>query len=123
MTVNKELLVATLHHIEENPEEWEQSTWRCSSGMCFAGTAAVLAGGRWTNTTANDGVDDGDNLLWSSPDEPGAAEQDGHWIIEVDRRACNILGLPYADTVLEPLFDPTNKLPDLRRIVGELVAE
>lgn len=34
---------AVLAQIEAHPETWDQSTWRCQTGMCFAGWAAELS--------------------------------------------------------------------------------
>ncbi len=63
--INIPLLVETLSHIEYFPETWEQSDWRalvydyqtssynlqnktrCGANMCFAGHAAMVAGGKW----------------------------------------------------------------------------
>jgi hypothetical protein len=45
--VNVELLEKTLDHITKNPDEWNQAHWRCETGMCFAGHAAMLAGAKW----------------------------------------------------------------------------
>lgn len=48
--VNTDLLERTMLHILDKPGEWLQSSWRCESGMCFAGWAATLAGGQWLLT-------------------------------------------------------------------------
>jgi hypothetical protein len=46
--LNIPLLRKTMEHIETHPEEWSQTTWAvrtpCGTTMCFAGTAAFLAG-------------------------------------------------------------------------------
>jgi hypothetical protein len=44
MAANMDLIARTLGQIIVNPEEWTQATWRCGSGMCFAGHAAALSG-------------------------------------------------------------------------------
>lgn len=44
MAVNMDLIALTLGKIITTPEEWKQSTWRCGTGMCFAGHAAAIAG-------------------------------------------------------------------------------
>lgn len=36
---------AALDAIRANPNGWDQSAWRCETGMCFAGHVAQLAGG------------------------------------------------------------------------------
>lgn len=47
MARNKELLRQTLEHIKANPQDWEQWTWRCETGMCYAGHAGMKAGFKW----------------------------------------------------------------------------
>src|SRR5690606_2757920 len=56
VTVNADLLKRTLTHIETHPDTWNQAEYRCRTGLCFAGWAAVLAGGVWLSTDP-DGVD------------------------------------------------------------------
>jgi hypothetical protein len=41
---NVPLLRATFAVIKNHPEHWDQGDWRCSTGMCFAGWASVIAG-------------------------------------------------------------------------------
>ena len=41
---NAERLKQVLAHIEQHPEEWDQSRWHCGSSHCFCGTAQILAG-------------------------------------------------------------------------------
>jgi len=50
----RELAYATLDYIKSHPEEWEQTEWRCESGMCFAGHAAILGGAVWVKQNLND---------------------------------------------------------------------
>lgn len=38
----RDLLVSTYHFIKQNPETWAQETWRCDTGMCFAGWLITL---------------------------------------------------------------------------------
>lgn len=38
-----DLAIATLAAIKNNPQHWDQATWRCSTGMCFAGWAISIA--------------------------------------------------------------------------------
>ena len=45
--INVPLAERVLGHITAFPDEHEQNTWRCESGMCFAGWAAQLAGYKW----------------------------------------------------------------------------
>ncbi len=53
MSPNLPLLRQTLEAIKANPETWDQSAWRCSTGMCFAeaGAATFLVAGS-THPTA-----------------------------------------------------------------------
>ena len=43
----KKLAYDTLDYIKAHPERWDQGEWRCSTGMCYAGWLATLAGGTW----------------------------------------------------------------------------
>lgn len=47
-----DLLDRVLHHIDGNPE-WKQGSYRCDSGMCFAGWTVALAGGQWVSDDIN----------------------------------------------------------------------
>lgn len=107
MTVNVDLLQRTLAHIEAHPEEWNQGTWRCGTAACFAGHAAILAGAQW-----------------AEPDYETAPWLDNEKVItpsgerrEVFDYAPEVLGLAHHS---HPLFNASNDLEDLRRIVGEL---
>lgn len=111
-TPNTGLLKQTLAHIEANPNEWEQEFYRCETGMCFAGWAAQLAGGKW--------ADDPDgSYLVAEPEDP-TEERDGD-LIDIVFRARRILGLTGKQA--SKLFAAYNDITDLRRIVAELCAE
>lgn len=116
MSINVPLLKTTLAYIEAHPEEWDQSEWRCGTGACFAGHAAILHGAKWRGRNATD-------MHVISPD--GATYM-------VDSYAREALGLelrPYTDPNDKvcyygiELFRAGNSLDDLRRIVGELCAQ
>jgi len=47
MKFNTYLADATIGAIEANPESHNQGDWRCETGMCFAGWAAVVNGAKW----------------------------------------------------------------------------
>lgn len=49
MTKNFDLLYTVLHHIKAHPETHDQRTWRCRTGMCFAGWAVPLSGARFVS--------------------------------------------------------------------------
>jgi hypothetical protein len=42
-----------LQQIKLYPEHWDQTSWRCSSGMCFAGHVTALNGFEWVLDTSN----------------------------------------------------------------------
>jgi hypothetical protein len=44
---NTELAYRVLDHITAHPETWNQEEWRCRSGQCFAGWAALMSGWQW----------------------------------------------------------------------------
>lgn len=104
MPVNVPLLRKTLEHIEAHPGEWDQENYRCGSAACFAGHAALLAGGEWDRP--NEPLDD---YLAPSSDRPFET---------ADERAVSVLGLEQWQA--DRLFDGGNSLDDLRRIVAEL---
>lgn len=105
MTVNVELLDRTLAYIEAHPEEWTQEHYRCRSGCCFAGHAALLSGARWASNNSN---------------AADVKAGDGHPLEMVWERAARVLGLTGEEA--DDLFSPGNKLDDLRRIVADLKA-
>jgi hypothetical protein len=117
--INVPLLKQTLAHIEANPEDWYQRTWRCKSGMCFAGWAADLAGGEWyagpEDTYAHE--------LIAEPDEPNSftLSHSGALVVHAEDRATRLLGL--TDEQSATLFYEDNTLADLRRIVADLTKE
>lgn len=113
---NANLLNLTLDHILAHPETWEQKLFRCETGMCFAGWACELDGGKWafpvegnheTFLVARD--DDDDDVIF---------ELDGQEVVDVEIRARRILGL--TDRQGGDLFFADNNILDLRRIVGQL---
>jgi hypothetical protein len=117
---NVPLLRQTLAHIEAHPEDWNQGSWRCDTAACFAGHAALLAGATWAHR-AEDGVDL-ENLADIDPEAyeavcPPRAEG----TVRVSTYAQQVLGIKLGDAAR--LFEATNELDDLRRIVDELCAE
>lgn len=44
---NHPRLLASLNWAEQHPEQHNQLSWRCETGMCFAGITATLAGAQW----------------------------------------------------------------------------
>lgn len=122
MTVNVELLDRTLAHVETHESEWNQTVWRCRTGMCFAGWAVTLDGGTWaypeTAMWDQESTDPRACLLADSDDPPGDIDDDD--VVHVDDRARRVLGLNYEQG--EDLFSSYNTLDDLRRIVADIKA-
>lgn len=130
MTVNAAALRETLAHIEALPNQagWIQGSYRCESGMCFAGWRCHLSGGQWAT-----GPDDRrtvrfpDHELWFAAScliaEPGdtyVADLDGVRVTTAHHRAARLLGLTEGQAA--ELFDGCNDLDDLRENVRLLIA-
>lgn len=109
---NVKLLRETLAHIEAEPEKWDQSVYRCETGMCFAGWAVTLDGGRWK--TRPD--EDGHALLVAEAEDDEISRKMGD--IHAADRAHRILGL--TDGQADALFEGDNTLDDLRAIVNAI---
>ena len=54
MAFNVKLARKALAWIGRNKASWNQDTWRCRSGMCFAGVVCELGGGKWLTSSRND---------------------------------------------------------------------
>lgn len=98
------LRTATIEHIRAHPEEWEQEAWRCASGMCFAGTGVMLAGGTFPFP-----ADEAGGELVDTPD--GRRLPIGLWASEI---------LTDDETDADLLFAADNTLPDLEHMVARL---
>jgi len=96
---NKELAERAIKAIEANPKEWQQGTWRCETGMCFAGWVAHMAGATWASSNVED----------SSVITPSGERMD------VKRFAARELGLPRFG--FPSLFEPWNSIGDLKAMV------
>jgi len=126
VTVNADLLKRTLTHIETHPDTWNQAEYRCRTGLCFAGWAAVLAGGVWLSTDP-DGVDR--DVLVATDEEIARGDAIPVWDAYDDKRmgvpahdrAQRLLGLTGEQALR--LFAGSNTIHDLRRIVAELCGE
>lgn len=100
--VNVELLNATLQHIIDHPEEWDQHKWFCGTTACFAGHAALIHGAKVDERFTN---------------------SDGHYMVQtslggsrsIKEYAQDILGLDYWQGGL--LFSAVNTLEDLKMLV------
>ncbi len=123
--LNVPLLRKTLDHIKAHPNELRQEFWRCDTGMCFAGWAVTLAGGRWLvqDLRGEDGEpstwaevlrpepDDDPELLWPTPYGAG---------MPCAGRAQRLLGLTLNQA--DALFHADNTITDLEYICERLVA-
>lgn len=118
MAINVPLLQQTLGYIEAHPQTWEQRTYRCGTGMCFAGWASELAGGKWLTS---DPDDDYAEYLLAEPGEPFAQERQGTLTVSVESRARRVLGLD--EEQADDLFYGYNNRDDMRSIVAGLCAE
>lgn len=112
-TINAPLLRKVLHQIETEPGTWFQGAYRCGTGMCFAGWAAQLAGGRWASG-------DGEGLI-AEEGEDSYTCADGTKIVGAHSRGMRVLGLD--DDQADELFDGTNDLDAIRQTVTELIAQ
>jgi hypothetical protein len=134
-TVNKELLKRTLQHIEDNPETWDQATWRnpdaeCGTACCFAGWAVTLAGGQFeaSQTVRIDSLplpgeavrtlqEVGIGTVGVAAIPDAAAWLLGLYEVVYDEDGTDI----YLDNdPSDDLFSPDNTLDDLRYIVANL---
>jgi hypothetical protein len=112
-----------LDHIAKHPGDWNQGDWRCDSGMCFAGWAAQLAGGKWVmaadaigqpellHANKSDDPEDIRHTARRGFDEPLLAGE----FVSARARAQRLLGL--TDYEAGFLFAGTNTMPTLRRLV------
>lgn len=100
MAFNKELADRAIKAIEANPQAWTQGTWRCKTGMCFAGWVAQMAGAVWvTNSSESE-----DYLNVKTPDER---------VMAVNKFALEQLGV-YSPT---GLFLGGNTLPMIKQFI------
>lgn len=105
----RQLRADTLAYIRAHPDEWDQESWRCGTGMCYAGTAAMLAGGTFPFPADALGVFAD---LVDTPD--GRRREISDW-------AAQVLGLDWESKAV--LFDPGNTLGDLTHIVARIDAD
>lgn len=112
-----ELRHATLDAIRANPEHWDQSAWRCDTGMCFAGWAAQLAGGVFPY----DDNDDRTDIVYGG-EEPraGIVTSPTGQLETISVFAQDRLGL--TDDEADILFYGDNDLYDLTELVRRLDA-
>lgn len=105
MPKNIELMKKVLKQIEDHPETWEQRSWRCETGLCFAGWTAELSGAKWDDP--------------KDPLDPYVVVGDD--VVHVSSYARKALGLTGDEA--EELFSGFNRLRHLREIVAEFEKE
>jgi hypothetical protein len=122
------LLRKVLEHIEANPENWDQETWRgvteCGTAMCFAGWTCELSGGNWVYSAGSGSLA---TLLTIEPgDDPAYildSDESGSWVaptIAARWRAARLLGIDHG--IASVLFSSTNTLTHLRWMVDTIAA-
>ncbi len=111
--LNIPLLRKTMEYIEANPLEWDQSSWAsntpCGTTMCFAGTAAFLAGA---------------DLMLDLPGVSGseACKTPEGDFLAIDEYARQQLGLTASQADRIFYSDPHNP-QDMRRVVEHTIGE
>lgn len=119
MARNKKLLLKTLAYIKAHPEEHNQEYYRCETGMCYAGWAITLAGGKWAFPVSGDYSDR--YVIANTQDNPDHVFLDhGLQVINPSDRAERLLGITEIEGCR--LFEWENTIEDIERIVNELVS-
>lgn len=111
---NIELLDETLAHIEAHPETWKQGSWRCETGMCFAGWVCELTGGEWVDTPDNEW---GGHLVAEPEDDATYVDTVGK-VVHASTRANRLLGLSTSET--NELFNASNDITGIRNIIRRI---
>ena len=100
---NIKLLNDTLALINLFPERHEQGEWRCNTGQCFAGWAALANGAKWVH----------EDDLWDP-----YVKDDTHEREHVAEYAQEVLNL--TDDESDLLFAGGNTVKDLTKMVANL---
>ena len=117
------LLRKTLEHIKAHPEEWDQSSWRCDTGMCFAGWAVTLVGREWATPKDHPAA----SFVEARPGEPEACSPGriGYdnkitlpKVIMADAAAIHELGID--EDTADYLFDGSNSIETLEVFLDEI---
>jgi len=120
MTPNVPLLRKVMEHIEAHPEQHVQRSWRCGTGMCFAGWAADFSGLEWVydpdHLDAELVYTDDDAVLTAALWE--VDEVNGRTAVPVVYAAQRVLGLTARQA--RWLFASTHSRANLREIVTSL---
>lgn len=122
MTINTTLLRQTLAHIEAHPDAWDQATWHCETGMCFAGWAITLSGGKWDDSSDELVHVDSAVASWALQNDSWVRRHpSGEALVTAAAYAQYLLGLDPCDA--DDLFRGSNTLDDLREIVDSLIEQ
>lgn len=127
-TINASLLRRTMAYLEEHPDELYSEVWvaltPCGTVRCIAGTVAHLAGYKFRYKNWN-------AFLVDSDTSRNQIEID---LLEIQCSACRTTSGEFISVVARQelgldhyaaarLFDPKNKLSDLRSIVADLIEQ
>lgn len=124
--LNVEALIATYDHIRRHPEEWIQTTWKCGTTYCYAGTVAAWFYGVRVNEGTDTASLDTDAVLidlsmYEIPEEFDSWGEEEHQRgekVHVFDFAGSILGLTRAEAA--DLFHANNTLDDIKRFIEEI---
>ncbi|WP_059007907.1 hypothetical protein [Streptomyces specialis] len=121
---NAELLRTTLRHIQQNPDSWDQASWRCGSTGCFAFHAALLAGAELADPQTTVPGPGGTTPNYDSYLACNTAARDLGFTqprIHISDFAQAALGLETEKAT--ELFASWRELPDLEALVADLAPE
>ena len=120
-----DLFIKVFARIETDPKSWNQEKWRtntqCGTSMCFAGHAADISGGRWTNDfgwTQSHLYATFEEIEQGIAIEEFVNERIEH-IIFVSERARRILGITEYEASY--LFESTNSLSTLYKDASKIL--
>lgn len=115
-TPNRTLMINVLAHIDIHPETFEQKSWRCATGMCFAGTSGDLSPQwKWKITPTSIEDYDDENITMGWLDLPGFTPE----AVPVDYAATYLLGID-ADQATY-LFAASNNLVDIYIVAARIL--
>jgi hypothetical protein len=126
MTFNVGLAHKALVWINNHPDEWNQSSWRCQTGMCFAGIVDQIAGGKWVIQEPTDDRMVNILLIANQADEDAGLSIRYHGterVVTAANRASRLLGIYPLNPLDIDLFHSGNTLEDLERYVDAYAAE
>lgn len=106
------------------PSEWNQATWRCGTGMCFAGHAAAMTGRLFSDPEDNGIQSDvliSDGRIGVAFASEVVQYPRGTVLYDIPEFARRQLGLTQDQADL--LFESDNTLTDIRNLIDEWKAE